>query len=233
MTKLSEEKVENIMTENEKINQLKTIEKFYIQDKIEDMLMYIEKKKDEMAEEISQYAKKNEKCVKWNKDGDEIAWKVEVKPLVIQNYFFKSITPINCEMPQYNGEKLALVYEYYNYLIATINDEIGNYPPSLTSFCKLSGLTLNELKSYRNSADYSLRTITEKIFDEIGDTNLTLSQLGKTNERSTIFKMKTQNEMVEKVQPKVNINIVEQPDMTAINDRINKYKYFATKKENE
>ena len=78
-----------------------------------------------------------------------------------------------------------------------------------------------------------MRTITEKIFDEIGDTNLTLSQLGKTNERSTIFKMKTQNEMVEKVQPKVNINIVEQPDMTAINDRINKYKYFATKKENE
>lgn len=233
MAKISTEEVENKMKENENINQLKTIEKLYIQDRVDSMLAYIEDKKEEMANEIAEYVKKNEKCIKWSKQGDELEWGVEVKPLVIQNYFFKSIVPINCEMPQYNGEKLSLLYDYYNFLIATINDEIGNYPPSLTSFCKLSGLTLNELKSYRNSADYSLRTITEKIFDEIGDTNLTLSQLGKTNERSTIFKMKAQNEMVEKVQPKVNINIVEQPDMTAINDRINKYKYFATKKENE
>ena len=57
-----------------------------------------------------------------------------------------------------------------------------------------------------------------------------MSQMGVVRERSTIFKMKAQNEIVEKEQPKVSINITEKPDLDRINERLNKYKMFASKK---
>ena len=57
-----------------------------------------------------------------------------------------------------------------------------------------------------------------------------MSQMGVVKERSTIFKMKAQNEIVEKEQPKVTINITEKPNMERIEERINKYKVFANKK---
>ena len=75
-----------------------------------------------------------------------------------------------------------------------------------------------------------MRVIAEKIYDQIGDENVTMSQLGIVKERSTIFKMKSQNEMVEKQQPNVNINITEKPDLEKIEARLNKYRQFANKK---
>ena len=47
----------------------------------------------------------------------------------------------------------------------------------------------------------------DTIYDEINDDNLFLSQLGQTNEKSTIFKLKSQNELTEKRQPNVNISL--------------------------
>jgi hypothetical protein len=43
--------------------------------------------------------------------------------------------------------------------------------------------------------------------------------------------MKSQNELVEKEQPKVSINITEKPDFDQIEARISKYRQFAKKKE--
>ena len=71
----------------------------------------------------------------------------------------------------------------------------------------------------------------EKIYDQIGDENITMSQMGMVKERTTMFKMKSQNELVEKEQPKININITEKPNFEQIEERINKYKQFARKKE--
>ena len=42
--------------------------------------------------------------------------------------------------------------------------------------------------------------------------------------------LKSQNELVEKEQPKVSINITEKPDYDRIQERLNKYKNFANKK---
>ena len=76
-----------------------------------------------------------------------------------------------------------------------------------------------------------MRVVAEKIYDQVGDDNLSMAQLGIVKDRSTIFKMKSQNEMVEKQQPNININITEKPDMDRIAERIGKYKNFANKKE--
>lgn len=211
-------------------NQLRDLEQMYNENKVDTMLATIQQQKEKICEEIIQYAENNTKPCKWDKDGDPVAYKVDANPLVINQYFFKPIVSIGSIEPEYNAEKLAMVFDYYCYLVAEVNDKIGNFPSSLTSFCKLAGITSACLKKYKNSSDMNMRIIAEKIYDQIGDTNITMSQLGIVSERSTIFKMKSQNEIFEKEQPKVHVNIVEMPDLEQIQNRMEKYKIFAGKK---
>lgn len=223
-------KEKNLEIQKTNQNKLRDLEQMYVENKIDTMFQRIEERKEELVQDMIKYAEEHTKPVKWNKDGIPIGEKVEINPLVINNYFFKSIVPITSQEPEYNAEKLGMVFDYYCEILAEINDKIGNFPSSLTSFCKLAGITLATLRNYRNSSDYSLRVVAEKIYDQIGDENITMSQMGVVRERSTIFKMKAQNEIVEKEQPKVRINITEKPDMERITERINKYKMFASKK---
>lgn len=209
---------------------IRDLEQFYTTNKVDNMLEKIEEKKQEIVAEMVEYANKHTKPCKWDKDGDPISWRVDANPLVINQYFFKPIVSIGSIEPEYNAEKLAMVFDYYCYLVSEVNDKIGSFPSSLTSFCKLAGITSSCLKKYKNSSDINMRIIAEKIYDQIGDTNITMSQLGMVSERSTIFKMKSQNEIFEKEQPKVHINIVEAPDIEQIQSRMEKYKIFATKK---
>ena len=228
MTRIKE-KNEEIVNNNK--NKLRELEQFYTTNKVDIMFDKIEEKKQKLVEEMVEYAKNHEVECKWTKEGDPIDWKVEINPLVITNYFFKPITPITSQEPIYNAEKLGMVFDYYCEILANVNDKIGNFPSSLTSFCKLAGITLNTLRTYKNSPDYNMRIVAQKIYDQIGDENITMSQMGIVREKSTIFKMKSQNELVEKEQPKINVNITELPDMEKINERIGKYKQFANKKD--
>lgn len=223
----NEEKFE---LELKKQNSVRELEQFFITNKVDNLLEKIEEEKEKIVQEIILFAEKHTKPCKWDGDGNPTSFEIKANPLVINNYFFKSIVPITSQEPNYNAEKLGMVFDYYCYILGEVNDKIGNFPSSLTSFCKLAGITMYTLRSYRNSSDINMRIVTEKIYDQIGDTNLTMSQLGMVNERTTIFKMKSQNEMIEKEQPKISINIVEQPDMERINERLNKYKHFASKK---
>lgn len=223
-------KEKNLEIQKTNQNKLRDLEQMYVENKIDTMFQRIEERKEELVQDMIKYAEEHTKPVKWNKDGIPIGEKVEINPLVINNYFFKSIVPITSQEPEYNAEKLGMVFDYYCEILAEINDKIGNFPSSLTSFCKLAGITLATLRNYRNSSDYSLRVVAEKIYDQIGDENITMSQMGVVRERSTIFKMKAQNEIVEKEQPKVSINITEKPDMERIEERLNRYKMFASKK---
>lgn len=212
-------------------NNLRDLEQFYVEGKVDTMLETIQEKKEELVKQMIKYHDKHLKECKWDNEGKPIAWQVNINPLVINNYFFKPITPIGCQEPIYNAEKLGMVFDYYCDILAEVNDKIGNYPSSLTSFCRLAGLSFNTLRNYRNSDDYNMRIIVEKIYDQIGDENVTMSQMGVVRERSTIFKMKAQNEMVEKVQPQVKVNVNAELDMDKIQRNLDKYKNFAIKKE--
>lgn len=211
---------------------VRELEQFYTTNQVDNLLVKIEEQKEKIVNEMIEYAQEHEKPCKWDKEGCVLAYKVDANPLVINQYFFKPIVSIGSIEPEYNAEKLALVFDYYCYLVSEVNDKIGSFPSSLTSFCKLAGITSSCLKKYKNSSDLNMRIIAEKIYDQIGDTNITMSQLGMVSERSTIFKMKSQNEIFEKEQPKVSINIVDTPDLEQINARLEKYKMFASKKGN-
>jgi len=227
----SKTKQDNYDIQKQNQNELRDLEQFYVEGKVDTMLETIQEKKEKLVKEMIKYHDSHLKESKWDKEGNPIAWKVDINPLVVNNYFFKPITPIGCQEPIYNAEKLSMVFDYYCEILAEVNDKIGDYPSSLTSFCRLAGLSLNTLRNYRNSDDYNMRIIAEKIYDQIGDENITMSQMGVVRERSTIFKMKSQNEMVEKVQPQVKVNVNAEIDMDRIQERLNKYKRFATKKE--
>lgn len=224
------EREEILEKRKKKQEQARDLEKFYTTGKVDDILAKLDERKKELVEDMIKYAQEHEVPDKVNKDGDVLKYKIDYNPFVIENVFFKSIVPIGCQEPDYNAEKLSLAYDFYCQLLVEVNNNIGQYPASLTSFCHFAGITLNTLRKYRNSPDLTMRTIAEKIYDQIGDTNITMSQLGIVKERSTIFKMKSQNEIVEKEQPRINVNIVEAPDMERIEERINKYKSFADKK---
>ena len=227
---MKKKKNENYEIEVANRNDLRDLEQAFINDKVSNMMTAVEAKKEELVKEMILYAEKNTKPCKWNKEGNPIAYKTIVNPLIINNYFFKPIIPITSQEPIYNAEKLGMVFDYYCDLLAEVNDKIGYFPSSLTSFCKLAGITLATLRNYRYSDDLSMRIVVEKIYDQISDENITLSQLGNVRERSTIFKLKSQNELIEKEQPKVSINITEKPDYERIQERLNKYKNFANKK---
>ena len=218
-----------IMKKNQ--NDVRQLEQLYNTGKIDNMLEKIEERKTELVEEMIKYRERHLIPKEWDNDGNITRYEVNVNPLVITNYFFKSITPITSQEPIYNAEKLGMVYDFYCELVAEVNDKIGYFPSSLTSFCKFAGLTLSSLRTYKNSQDYNMRVVVEKIYDQVGDENITMSQMGIVKERSTIFKMKSQNEMVEKEQPRINVNITDKPDMKKINERLKKYSSFANKKE--
>ena len=214
---MSRKKVEDNSNALELQAQVRDLESFFVNGTVDDINTNLEIIKQEKVNEMIEYARKHEKPCKWSKDGDELDYKVDLNPLVINNMFFKSICPLGNKIPIYNAEKMALVYDYYLYLITEVNDKIGNFPPSLASFCKLAGITTKDLREYRKSADIEMRNIVEKVYDEIGDNNLSMAQLGKVKGTPTQFKLKTQNEMVEKQQPNVNIT-------DKLNQNLDKYK---------
>jgi len=210
---------------------IRELEQFYTNGEVEHLLQTIETRKNDLVEKMMEYAERNTKPVKFDKEGNPLDYKVQMNPVVVSNYFFKPITPLTNQEPIYNAEKLGMVFDYYCELLAEVNDKIGNFPSSLSLFCKFAGITTTTLRNYKNSADYNMRVVAEKIYDQVGDENLTMSQMGVLRERSTIFKLKVQNEMVEKVQPTINLNAnIIDVDMDKINERLEKYKNYATKK---
>lgn len=226
--KIQAEILENQIEEQNKVREL---EEFYVNGTVNDLLPKIQEKKEELAQKMIEYANKHLKPVKWGKDGEILKKTVEINPLIINNYFFKPITPIMGQEPIYNAETLGMVFDYYCDILAEVNDKIGNYPSSLTTFCKLAGISFYTLRQLKNSDDYNMRVVVEKIYDQIGDENIIMSQMGVARERTTLFKMKSQNEMVEKAQPQVKVNVNAEVDLNRINERINHYKNFAIKKE--
>lgn len=210
---------------------IKELQEFYTDGKIANIDKTLEKLKDEQVKDMISYAIEHKMACKWDKDGVPIEFKVDYNPIVISNAYFKPIIPIRGNIPKYTSDKLGLLYDYYSEILAEINDKIGFMPPSISSFCKLAGITTRELRNYKNSDDYNMRIVVEKIYDEIGDNNLTLAQMGATKETSTLFRLKAQHDMVEKSNPNVNITIKDVVDTSRIDSNLDKYKRLLEKSE--
>ena len=198
--------------------------KIVVKDKFSLDLDKINKKNEE---DLTLYANKHLKNVYFK--GEIIDTYVEVNPNIITNTFFKPIVPLTTQII-YNGEQLSMLYEYYNDLILKINDKLGAFPSSLSLFCRFIGLTIEEFKRLKENGDEITQLVVKKIIDDVDESNLSMAQAGNLKERTTLFRLKAQNEMVEKVAPKVNVNVKTNIDDERIKGNILDYQEFLRKK---
>ena len=216
-----------IMLENK--NDVVKLENFYVNATFDDNLpKLVEEKKAELVDKLA-YFQKNYIQEKEDKYGN--ITKI-VNPYLISTYFFKSVNPLSNVEPAYSSEKLAIVWDIYMYLIEQVNMNIAPFQPTLTHFAKFAGISLNTLKNYRNNGDPQMAILIDKIYDETMDSNLNLAQNGRLKEKSTAMRLKVENEVVEKVTPKVNVNVSAQVDLDAINNRLDELTKFNKKLKN-
>lgn len=154
----------------------------------------------------------------------------DTNPLLVSTYFFKPINPMGNVEPIYTSEQLAQVYDLYCFLIEKINMEVMLFQPSISHFAKFAGISLQKFQDLKNSYDDSMRSLVERINSEIFDANMTLTQHKKLSERPTTFRMKVENEMIEKKSPNVNVNVSAKTiDLDAMNERLYEIQNLTTK----
>jgi hypothetical protein len=187
----------------------------------------LEKVKNERIEWIKEYG---EKCLKtkYDKYGNGTSY-YDTNPIVISEKVFGKVDKKTKGVLLYTKEQLEEYYELYRELVLAVNEYAGIFPTSLTTFCKLIGVTIDVLKQYRETADIEMKKLIDTIYDEINDDNLFLSQLGQANEKSTIFKLKSQNELTEKKQPNVNISLKGVMNQAKYDKTLEKYNHLLLK----
>lgn len=215
------------MERDKQIIEVRELESDYVKDLVAKMPETVSKMKEQVVKKLAEYQLEHTTIVT-DKGGIEHEM-VKVSPSYINNVFFKSLNPIMSQEPVYNAETLGIVFDYYAFIVANINDKLGNFPSSISSFCRLAGITTQTLMSYRKSNDYNLRVVAQKIYDYIGDENITMGQMGKVKETMTVFKLKTQNDMNPSKDQNITVNISNDLDEETIKSRINKYKNFTNK----
>lgn len=188
----------------------------------------MQEKRKEIQDKLVKYLEEN-KVKKRTKDGTEYEVP-NVNPLVIQKYFFQSINPLVNVEPKYSAEKLGIVWQLYEEMIGFINSKIGVLVPNLSSFCSFAGIRLSTFKQYKQSLDEDMRIVVEKIEDGCFDSNVTMSQFGYIKERSTVYRMKSEQEKIEKETPAIHIHN-EGVNLGDINKRLKELQGFKEKKE--
>ncbi len=198
-----------------KKQQVVDLENFYVNATMDNLDDIVEQKKDEIVTKIA---------------NEEMCEKCSTNPYLVSMYFFRSVNPLSNVEPEYSSEKLGIVWQLYMYLVEQVNIYVTPFQPTLTHFAKFAGVSLNTIRRYKDSSDFQMRTLVEKIYDETYDSNMTLAQYNMLNGRSTQFRMKSENEVQEKPQVKVNVNVNDKVNLKEINERLEKYADFSSKK---
>ena len=121
------------------------------------------------------------------------------------------------------------MWQLYEEMVGHINAKIGVLVPSLTNFCSFAGIRLSTFKNYKNSVDEDMRVVVEKIEDGCFDSNVTMSQMGYIKERSTVYRMKSEQEKIEKETPQIHIH-ENGVNLGDINRRLAELQGFTQKK---
>ena len=219
-------KREQLLEDLNKKNELKKLENFYINGKIENLPLLVEEKKKEIVEVISDYIGKYTETY-YDEDGTEHT-KIRMTPYIVSNYFFRSIINLNNIEPLYSAEQLSILWDLYQYQVEQVNIMLCPFTPTVSHFCKFIGITTNGFRKMKNSPDEGTRIIIAKIEDSCFDSNVTMAQMGKFKERSTVYRMKSEQERIEKETPQVIVHATN-VDLAGINKRLQELDKFNKK----
>lgn len=221
-------KEDNLEIRTKKKGELRELENRYVDSVLDNLDSLVEERKNELVEQIQEY---QDNCVvtKYTKEG--VPYEIpNLNPILIKNYFFKSINPLANSEPQYSAEKLGIVWSLYKEMVTEINIQIGDFTPNITTFCEFAGITLSRFKSYKNSSDEQLRIVVEKIEDSCFDSNVTLAQNKRLDGRMTMYRMKSEQERIEKEQPQIHIHENNKVNLSDIASRLDEITKFNQKK---
>lgn len=213
---------------NNKI-EVRDLEAMYVNGKIDNLDRIVKDRKESLIKRIEYYQRQMKRKER-DKKGKEIE-ALNVSPFVLQNYFFKSINPIGNKEPMYNAEKLSIVWDLYCEIVTEINMRIGDFMPNISSFCIFAGITTNTFKRYNKSVDSDMVTICEKINDYCFDSNITMAQRGVVAEKSTIYRMKIEEDRGEKAAPQIHLH-GNDLNMDIVKDRLKELEEFNELKKN-
>lgn len=187
--------------------ELQTLEKMFVEDKIDNLDILLKEKMNEFQNNM-EYVRNKMYVTEIDKDGNEKEKVITSyrNPAVLNEYLLKSINPYKNITPEYTAESLNAVFNLYCEIIAEVNAKLGTLAPSISSFCKFAGISTTTFKGYKSSPEDDLRNLIDIIEDYCYDTNVAMSQSGFIKERTTVYRMKSEQEKMEKEQQKVIIN---------------------------
>lgn len=220
--------MEDTQTPKERIvikDEIVNLQQFYVDAYLENLPEIVSQRKEELVDKLM-YFKENHIQHKYDKYGND---KPIVNQYLVSTYFFRSINEFGNISPEYNPENLSVVWGIYQYLIEQVNLEICPFTPSLTHFCQFAGISTDILKDYKSSKDKQMREIAQKIYDACYQGQMMSAQNGITKESSTIWRMKTENEVVERKTPNINVSIKESVDPKEVNARLDSILGFSSK----
>lgn len=195
------------MSEKEDKFELKALEKMFVENKVENLDVLIAEKTKQFQKDLEEV--KTKLYIKSvDKDG-KITVKEDKKlknPLILNNYFLKSINPYKNISPEYTAESLNMVFDLYCDILTEVNANIGTMPPSISSFCKFAGISTATFKGYKSYPEEDMRNLVDMIEDYCYDTSVAMSQNGYLKERITVYRMKSEQEKMEKEQQQVVIH---------------------------
>lgn len=187
--------------------ELATLEKMFVENKIDNIDELIKEKMEQFKKDMALTLIKAEESYVDSDGNERTRFNVRYKnPLVLNNLFLKSINPYKNIQPEYTAETLNMVFDLYCEILSEVNIQIGTLAPSISSFCKFAGISTPTFKGYKSSPEVEMRTLIDVIEDYCYDTSVAMSQTEFIKERTTIYRMKSEQERMEKEQQKVIIN---------------------------
>lgn len=193
------------------------LEKFYLDGQINNLNEIVEQRKNEIVDKICDY--KEQMLPMYDDDDNLVSYGKHLTPYVVSNYFFRSITNMQNLEPTYSGEQLSILWELYNELVMQVNMNLQEFTPTLSHFCKFIGFTTNGFKKLKKSSDIGISTTATKIDDYFYDNNVRMAELGKHNTRAMIYRMKSEQERLEKETPQITIHATN-INLDEVNKRI-------------
>ena len=196
-------------TVKEAKRELREIQQSYVNMKVSDFAEQIEERKREITEQITHYALYEMDEV-LDDEGNVKKRKLKIanddmSEYVINRLFFNSLSPLSSKEPQYNAEKLAVVFDFYEHTMAEINTKICKLLPSKSHFCRFAGITTATYNGYKLSDDPDMQVVIGKIEDMLLDVHLTMAQEFKVSSGATKYRLNVEMDKRENFNPQVVI----------------------------
>lgn len=108
----------------------------------------------------------------------------------LYQYTFSPMIRVAGTSPAYSEEQIAMVFDYFKYVISEAN-KVALFPPTKESFCSLLGISTHKMNGMKSTGSEEMRDIIMQIEDYISNFLTVGGLTGKVREITAIFTQKS------------------------------------------